>query len=482
MWHDSAYQKAQQESERNAMAKANRVYPQKAPVTKNQEVEGEVVDITYQGMGVVKIDNFPIFVVDAIPGEVVRLGITKVQKNFAFGRVIKRLQESPNRVQNANQIAITTGIAPLANLKYAAQLEFKQRQVAQLFKKVNLDVEVSPTIGMADPTKYRNKAQVPVQTINGQLETGFYRRGSHNLVPVEDFYIQDPKVDEAVTVTRDILRDLGLSAYDEKTKKGVVRHIMARRGYYSHELMVVIVTNTKRLPEAEEIATRLRAKLPELKSFIHNINHDDTNVIMGQWNETIWGADDIHDQLMGKDFVIGPNSFYQVNPQTTATLYTLAAEKAGLKPTDIAVDAYSGIGTITLSIADKVKHVYGVEVVENAVADAEQNARNNQIDNVTFVTADAPEQMVAWAAEGLQPNVVFVDPPRKGLTAELISAVAAMAPETFVYISCNPATLARDAVQILAEGFEIEGAVQPLDQFPQTTHVETITVFKRVKA
>ena len=257
---------------------------------------------------------------------------------------------------------------------------------------------------------------------------------------------------------------------------------MARRGYYSHELMVVIVTNTKRLPQADEIATRLQAKLPELKSFIHNINHDDTNVIMGQWNETIWGADDIHDQLMGKDFVIGPNSFYQVNPQTTATLYTLAAEKAGLKPTDIAVDAYSGIGTITLSIADKVKHVYGVEVVENAVADAEQNARNNQIDNVTFVTADAPEQMVAWAAEGLKPNVVFVDPPRKGLTAELISAVAAMAPETFVYISCNPATLARDAVQILAEGFEIDGPVQPLDQFPQTTHVETITVFKRVKA
>lgn len=277
------------------MAKANRVYPQKAPVSKNQEVEGEVVDITYQGMGVVKIDNFPIFVVDAIPGEIVRLGITKVQKNFAFGRVIKRLQESPNRVQNANQIAITTGIAPLANLKYDAQLEFKQRQVEQLFKKVNIDVDVSPTIGMADPTKYRNKAQVPVQEINDRLETGFYRRGSHNLVPVEDFYIQDPKVDEAVTVTRDILRDLGLSAYDETTKKGVVRHIMARRGYYSHELMVVIVTNTKRLPQADEIATRLQAKLPELKSFIHNINHDDTNVIMGQWNETIWGADDIHD-------------------------------------------------------------------------------------------------------------------------------------------------------------------------------------------
>lgn len=462
------------------MAKANRIYKTAVPVNKNQELEGEVIDITYQGMGVIKIDNFPIFVVDAIPGEIVKIGITKVLKNYAFGRVLSRIQESPNRAKNVDKVAITTGIAPLANLKYDAQLTFKQHQVEQMFKKVNLDVEVSPTLGMENPTKYRNKAQVPVQNINGRLETGFYRRGSHKLIPTDDFYIQDPKVDEAVIATRDVLRDLGLSAYDEESNKGVVRHITARRGYYSHELMVVIVTNTKRLPEAEEIAKQLQVKLPELKSFIHNINNHDTNVIMGQWNETIWGADEIHDQLMGKDFVIGPNSFYQVNPQTTATLYRLAAEKAGLKATDTVVDAYSGIGTITLSIADQVKKIYGVEVVENAVADAEKNAKNNHIDNAEFVIADAPEQMVQWAEDGLKPNVVFVDPPRKGLTSELISAVSAMKPETFVYISCNPATLARDAVQILAEGFKIDGAIQPIDQFPQTTHVETITVFKRV--
>lgn len=463
----------------NIMAKANRVYKTKVPVTKNQQVEAEVVDITYQGMGVIKIDNFPIFVIDAIPGEVVQVGITKVLKSYAFGRVIKRVKASPNRAENVDKVAITTGIAPLANLKYEAQLTFKQRQVEQLFKKVNVSVEVNPTIGMTDPTKYRNKAQVPVQMVNGQLETGFYRRGSHKLMPVEDFYIQDPKVDEAVSVTRDVLRDLGISAYDEEIHKGVVRHIMARRGFYSHELMVVIITNTKKLPEADNIAAALRAKLPELKSFIHNINNHDTNVIMGQWNETVWGADEIHDQLMGKDFIIGPNSFYQINPQTTAVLYTLAAEKAGLKPTDVVVDAYSGIGTITLSIADQVAKVYGVEVVEDAVLDAEKNAQNNHIDNVEFVTADAPEQMTQWAADGLKPDVVFVDPPRKGLTNELISAVSAMQPKTFVYISCNPATLARDTVQILAEGFHIDGPIQPIDQFPQTTHVESVLIFKR---
>lgn len=461
------------------MAKANRVYPKKVPVSKNQEVEAEVIDITYQGMGVIKVDSFPIFVVDAIPGETLRVVVTKVLKNYAFGRVIKRITVSPDRVSDVDQVAITTGIAPLANLKYDAQLKFKQRQIEQLFKKVNLSVNVAPTIGMTNPTAYRNKAQVPVQMINGQLTTGFYRRGSHKLVPVDNFYIQDPKVDEAVRVTRDILRDYNVSAYDEHTKKGVVRHIMARRGYYSHELMVVIVTNTKRLAEAEEIADKLRAKLPELKSFIHNINNHDTNVIMGDWNETIWGADDIHDQLMGKNFVIGPNSFYQVNPQTTSVLYTLAAKKAGLKSTDTVVDAYSGIGTITLSVADQVKKVYGVEVIEGAVADAEKNAQNNHISNVEFVLADAPEQMVKWANEGLKPDVVFVDPPRKGLTSELIEAVSTMAPETFVYISCNPATLARDAVEILANGYVIDGDIQPLDQFPQTTHIESVTVFKR---
>ncbi|GMA70326.1 putative RNA methyltransferase [Leuconostoc litchii] len=460
------------------MAKANRVYKIQVPVVKNQEIESTVIDITYQGMGVVKVDNFPIFVVDAIPGEIVHIIITKVLKSYAFGRVLKRIKESENRVQNANKIAITTGIAPLANLKYDAQLEFKQHQIEELFKKVNLAVDVAPTIGMENPTEYRNKAQVPVQMINGQLETGFYRRGSHRLVPIENFYIQDAKVDEAVRVTRDTLRELGISAYNEETKKGVVRHIMARRGYYSHELMVVIVTNTKKLPESEAIAQKLSAKLPELKSFIHNINNHDTNVIMGQWNQTIWGEDDIHDQLMGKDFVIGPNSFYQVNPQTTSVLYTLAAEKANLKSTDIVVDAYSGIGTITLSIADKVKRIYGVDVVEGAIEDAEKNAQNNKVENAEFVLADAPEQMAKWATEGLKPNVVFVDPPRKGLTQELIDAVHDMNPETFVYISCNPATLARDAVQILAAGFEIDGAVQPLDQFPQTTHVESITIFK----
>lgn len=463
------------------MAKINRVMKAKggAPVKKNETIEATVIDITYQGMGVVKIDQYPVFVPDALPGELIQVGITKVLKSYAFGRLVKRLKASPDRVENKNKALITSGIAPLVNLKYPAQLLFKQNQVQQLFKKMNIDVTVAPTIGMENPTAYRNKAQVPVQEINGQLETGFYRRGSHKLVPTNHFYIQDPKIDEAVSIVRDVLRELKISAYDEDTKKGTIRHIMVRRGYYSHELMVVIITHTAKLLGSDIIIKKLREQLPELKSLIHNVNNKMTNVIMGEDNRVMWGEDHIHDQLLDLDFVIGPNSFYQVNPQTTSVLYQLAADKAQLKPQDIVVDAYSGIGTITLSIANRVKKVYGVEIVQQAVADAQLNAKNNQISNVSFIAKDAPEQMAQWAAEGLKPDVVFVDPPRKGLTEDLIEAISSMDTKTFVYISCNPATLARDAAQIIAAGYHVDGDIQPLDQFPQTTHVETVAVFRK---
>ncbi|AOT56748.1 23S rRNA (uracil(1939)-C(5))-methyltransferase RlmD [Weissella soli] len=452
---------------------------QKAPVTKNQEFEAEVVDLTYQGMGVVKIDDYPIFVVDAIPGEIVRVGVTKVQKSFAFGRVIKRLQESADRNPNADQKALTTGIAPLANLTYEAQLKFKQNQIKQLFNKVHVDVEVAETLGMENPTQYRNKAQVPVREIKGQLETGFYRRNSHIMVPIEDYYIQDPEIDKALVVIRNILRKYHIAAYNETAHSGDIRTLMVRRGYYSHEMMVVLVTRRAKLPATEMIVDEIHAALPEVKSIIQNVNPDRTNVIMGSKNKTLWGADYITDTLFDKTFEIGPTSFYQVNPQTTEVLYKLATEKAHLQGTESVIDAYSGIGTISLTVADKAKSVIGVEIIEGAVADAKQNAKLNGIKNVTFELGMAEEKMVEWREADLKPDVIFVDPPRKGLTPELIDAATGMEPATIVYISCNPATLARDTVQILANGFHIDGPVQPIDQFPQTTHIESITVFKK---
>ncbi|MCT0000693.1 23S rRNA (uracil(1939)-C(5))-methyltransferase RlmD [Weissella cibaria] len=449
----------------------------KAPVVKNQEFDATVIDLTYEGNGVVKVDDFPIFVANAVPGEEIRVGITKVAGTYAFGRVIKTLKESADRNKEVDVATLTTGIAPLAHLNYDAQLRFKQNQIQELFKKQHVDVEVSETLGMENPTGYRNKAQIPTRELRGELTTGFFRRGSHNLMPIEDFYIQDPEIDKAIVVIRDILRKYHIPAYNEFEHTGVIRNIMVRRGYYSHEMMVVLVTRSKKVPGAEMIVADIRQALPEVKSIIQNVNQEKTNVILGEKNNTLWGKDVITDTLFGKKFVIGPNSFYQVNPQTTETLYQLAADKAGLTGDEEVIDAYSGIGTISLTIADRVKSVLGVEVVPGAVDDAKRNADINGVNNAKFELGKAEEKMVEWHEAGMRPDVIFVDPPRKGLTPELIDAATGMEPEKFVYISCNPATLARDTVQILENGYHIQGPVQPIDQFPQTTHIESVTVF-----
>lgn len=449
----------------------------KAPVVKNQEFDATVIDLTYEGNGVVKVDDFPIFVPNAVPGEEIRVGITKVAGTYAFGRVVKTLKESEDRNKDVDVATLTTGIAPLAHLKYDAQLRFKQNQIRELFKKQHVDVEVSETLGMENPTGYRNKAQIPTRELRGELTTGFFRRGSHNLMPIEDFYIQDPEIDKAIVVIRDILRKYHIPAYNEFEHTGVIRNIMVRRGYYSHEMMVVLVTRSKKLPGAEMIVEEIREALPEVKSIIQNVNQEKTNVILGEKNNTLWGKNVITDTLFGKKFAIGPNSFYQVNPQTTETLYQLAADKAGLNGDEEVIDAYSGIGTISLTIADRVKSVLGVEIVPGAVDDAKRNADINGVTNAKFELGKAEEKMVEWHDAGMRPDVIFVDPPRKGLTPELIDAATGMEPEKFVYISCNPATLARDTVQILENGYHIEGPVQPIDQFPQTTHIESITVF-----
>ncbi|MDR0898994.1 MAG: 23S rRNA (uracil(1939)-C(5))-methyltransferase RlmD [Lactobacillaceae bacterium] len=451
-----------------------------AKLQKNQEVEGEVIDITYEGLGVLKVDNFPIFVTDALPGELVKVGVTKVLNNYAFGRVIERIKTSPDRVENEHKEMISSGIAPLVNLKYDAQLAFKQNQIKELFHKVGIDdVEITETIGMDNPTQYRNKTVVPVKMQDGKLTTGFYRRGSHKLVPMGDYYLNDPKIDAAVGVVRDILDKYKVSAYDETTREGTVRYVMIRRGYYSHQMMLVIVATKIELPHEKEIIDEIHFALPELRSLILNYNPKQTNVQLGLDNRTLFGEDVIHDELLGLDFVISPNSFYQVNPQTTEILYKKAADMAELDKNDTVIDAYSGIGTIGLTVADRVKEVIGVEVVEPAVENAQINKAANNIQNAEFIANDAPTQFIEWAKKGIKPDVVFVDPPRKGLTSELIQSVGLMAPKKFVYVSCNPATLARDAVELIEQGYKITRPIVPIDQFPQTMHIESITIFEK---
>lgn len=450
------------------------------PVHKNEEHQATVVDLTYQGNGVVKIDDFPVFVPNALPGEQVTVKITKVTRNFAWGRVMAWQSKSPDRVDVKDKTYIQTGIAPLGHLKYPAQLKFKQHQIKELLEKAHLDtIEVLPTLGMDKPYHYRNKAQVPVKLVKGQLQTGFYKRGSHTLVPIEDFYIQDPAIDQAIVVVRDLLRKYHLIPYDERTGKGVIRTVMVRRGYYSGEVMVVLVTNTKRLPMAKQLVDGIVKGVPGVKSIVQNINDRKTNVLLGLKNKTLWGEPEIHDQLLGIDFAISPLSFYQVNPQQTERLYQAAIDNAGLDGSQTVIDAYCGIGTISLAVAKHAKQVYGVEIVPAAIEDAKHNAKRNGIKNAQFVVNKAEDQFAKWQAEGLKPDIVIVDPPRKGVAESLIEATGKMGPQKVIYVSCNPATLVRDIQRFADQGYHVTKPIQPVDQFPQTTHVESVTVLSR---
>lgn len=378
----------------------------KAPVSKNERLDVTITDLTYQGLGVAKVEDFPLFIENTLPGEEVTIQVTKVQSHYGFARAVAWTQESPDRVKDVDKTYRQTGIAPLQHLAYPAQLKFKQHQIAELFSKSHQDVEVAPTMGMDNPTQYRNKAQVPVRMIKGQLETGFYRQHSHELIPLTDFYIQDPAIDAAIIKVRDLLRQFEIPAYNEVSDKGVIRNIMVRRGYYSHEMMIVLISRTQKIPSQAQLVDQIHQALPEVTSIVLNVNAKKTNVIMGNVTRVLYGKPTIEDTLMGLTFAISARSFYQVNPQQTEKLYQMAIDKAGLTGAETVIDAYCGIGTISLALAKHAKQVYGVEIVPEAIEDAKVNAQKNHLSNVTFAVNKAEDQMAEWQAAGIKPDVI----------------------------------------------------------------------------
>lgn len=449
----------------------------KYAVEKNKSYETEVLDLTYEGMGVVKIDNYPLFIEGVLTGEKIRFKVIKTNKNFGYGRLEEILTASPDRVEVEDKVYSNTGTMPLQHMTYEAQLQFKREQVINNLQRTAqiTDIPVYETLGMEEPYGYRNKAQVPVQMIDGVLETGTYRQRSHDLIPLEDFKIQDPEIDRAIVVVRNILRKYEIEAYDEVKLTGLIRHLVIRRGYYTGELMVVLVTNASDLPHQKEITEEIVESLPEIVSVVQNINEKNTNVILGRRSRVLYGEDKYRDELLGFTFEISHQSFYQVNPLQTEKLYETAVDYAGLSPDDVVVDAYCGIGTITLALSRHAKQVYGIEVVEDAVRNAERNAEINQVDNVEFFTGASEKILTQWAEEGHRVDVLVVDPPRKGLDQDFIDASLVMAPERIVYVSCNPATLARDIKYYTENGYRAV-KVQPVDMFPQTLHIETVTL------
>ncbi|WP_049491965.1 23S rRNA (uracil(1939)-C(5))-methyltransferase RlmD [Streptococcus constellatus] len=448
---------------------------------KNDVIEVEIVDLSHDGAGIAKAEGLVFFVENALPSEKILMRVLKVNKKIGFGKVEEFLRTSDQRNENLDMAYLRTGIADLGHLNYPAQLDFKRKQVKDSLYKIAgvSDVEVAPTLGMEQPLGYRNKAQVPVRRVNGQLETGFFRKNSHDLLPIEDFYIQDPVIDQVILFTRDLLRRFDLKPYDEKEKTGLIRNLVVRRGHYSGEIMVILVTTRSKIFRVEQLIERLVEAFPAIDSIMQNINDQNNNTIFGKDWQTLHGRDYITDRMLNNDFQIAAPAFYQVNTEMAEKLYQTAIDFSELAADDVVLDAYSGIGTIGLSVAKQVKQVYGVEVIPEAVENSQKNAEINGITNTHYVCDSAENAMANWSKQGIKPDVILVDPPRKGLTESFIESSVSMEPKKIIYISCNPATMARDIKLYQELGYKLK-KVQPVDLFPQTHHVEVITLLSKL--
>ncbi|UGB31292.1 23S rRNA (uracil(1939)-C(5))-methyltransferase RlmD [Metabacillus sp. B2-18] len=449
-----------------------------APVMKNEYYDVVFEDLTHEGAGVAKVEGFPIFVENALPDERAKIKVIKVNKGFAFGRLIELHEQSKNRIDAPCPIYSQCGGCQLQHLSYEGQLDFKRKQVEQVLARIGkLDlnkVTVHPTLGMENPWNYRNKAQVPVGEREGGLVAGFYQKRSHDIIDMERCLIQQAENDDVVQAVKTICEKYGIRAYNEEKHKGWLRHIMVRYGLVTSEIMVVFVTRTADFPHKSEVITEITNQLPQVKSVVQNINNKKTNVIFGDETNVLWGEEYIYDKIGDVKFAISARSFYQVNPEQTKVLYDKALEYAELTGEESVIDAYSGIGTISLFLAQKAKKVFGVEIVPEAIEDAKRNAELNGIANAEFAVGEAEVVIPEWYKQGNQADVIVVDPPRKGCDEALLKTILDMKPGKVVYVSCNPGTLARD-LQVLELGGYKTVEVQPVDMFPHTTHVECIS-------
>ncbi|SDC55701.1 23S rRNA m(5)U-1939 methyltransferase [Shouchella lonarensis] len=448
----------------------------KPPVQKNETLTVTIEDLTHDGAGVAKVDGYALFVPNALPGESVDIKVVKANKGYGFARLLEINVESSARVKPPCPIFDRCGGCQIQHLAQHAQRSYKQKQVKDVLARIanQPDVPVETTIGMDEPWNYRNKAQVPVASQHGKFVAGFYAKRSHTIVDMDTCPIQEEANDHAVQVVKRLAKQYGITPYNEDKHSGCLRHIVTRVGKVTGQVMVVLVTKDKKLPHQAALIREIREHVPEVVSIVHNMNAARTNVIFGEETHILWGESHVYDELLGIRFAISARSFYQVNHAQTERLYRQALAYAELTGTETVIDAYCGIGTLTLCLAKQAKHVYGVEIVPEAITDAKYNAKMNHIENVDFVVGEAEKVMPWWYAQGIRPDVIVVDPPRKGCDEALLQAMVAMKPKRIVYVSCNPGTLARD-IKLLSEegGYKVD-VVQPVDMFPQTTHVECV--------
>jgi len=450
------------------------------PVEKNVDYTIDITDQGHEGQGVGKIEGFTVFVEGAIAGESVEVKIVKVEKNFAFGKLLKILKKSESRIIPSCPAYARCGGCQLQHMSYEQQLKFKTKLVRETIQRIGgmEKVQVNEAIGMNQPWNYRNKAQYPVGTVDGKMVFGFYASRSHNIIEGEDCIIQDKKSYEIAKYAVGFFQEQKIPAYDEKTGKGTIRHIMVRTGFKTGEIMLAIVTNAYNFPQSKEFVEYIKLKYPEVVSIVQNINRRNTNVILGQTNRILCGRETILDKIGEYTFKISPLSFFQVNPIQTEVLYNKAVEFAGLTGEETVFDLYSGIGTISMFLSAKAKKVYGIEVVEPAVNDAIENTKLNNITNTEFICGEVEKIVPEMLRKGIKADVVVLDPPRKGCERVLIDTVVEIGTERIVYVSCNPGTLARDLKIFSEKGYKCE-EIQPVDMFPQTYHVECVVLIEK---
>lgn len=447
------------------------------PVKKNQEYVVDIIDSGFEGEGIAKINDFTVFVSGAIKGEKVKVLIVKVLSSHAFGKIVEILKKSDVRQEPDCMTYKRCGGCNMRHIKYEETLLMKQNAVQSLVNKtLKNKLQVNPTIGMENPLHYRNKAQYPIG-INkkGEPVIGVFANRTHEVIPMEKCLIQNQISEKIAKTILNFIKERHISIYNEKTGKGLIRHIVIKVGIQTNQMMCIIVINGINIPKEKELISELVEKYPNIKTIVKNVNTKNTNVILGKENINIYGEGYIEDKLGEYTFKISPLSFYQVNPIQAEKLYNIGVNAANITKDDIVFDLYCGIGTISLFMAKYAKKVYGVEIVEQAINDAKANAELNRINNVEFIAGDTEVVLDDLINEKrIIPDVVMVDPPRKGLDGVSIENILRIKPERFVYISCNPATLVRDLSKFEMV-YDIK-EVQPVDMFPFTSHVECCSV------
>ena len=475
---------------------------------KNDTFILKIEDMGIGGEGIGKYEGMTFFVKDAVIGDEILAGVTKLKKGYGYARLVEIVKPSPKRVEAPCKIARQCGGCQIQNLCYEEQLVLKQKKVENNLRRIGsfsqeqVEKVMEPVVGMEDPFRYRNKAQFPCgYDKDGNIVFGFYAARSHQVIPIDDCLLGVSENAKILAVIKEYMEACHIKPYDETTGQGLLRHVLIRKGFHSGQVMVCLIINGDKLPQADRLVESL-SEVPGMHSISYNVNKEKTNRILGDKVQLLWGdlciRDTIHrvrEEESGGftrtdesvTFAISPKSFYQVNPVQTEKLYSLALEYAGLTGKEIVWDLYCGIGTISLFLAQAAKHVYGVEIVPEAVADARENAKNNQIENATFYVGKAEEVLPAWVEEhaddgdaGLHPDVIVVDPPRKGCDEKCLETMVAMAPERIVYVSCDSATLARDLKYLQEKGYEVL-RVRPVDQFCHSMHVETVVLLSHKK-